>query len=111
MREEATTQKDPVLGIRPAGSPRLPWLVTSVQALPGYRLRVQFADGLEGIADLSALVRSPSAGVFAALADEALFNRAFVEYGAVTWPGEIDIAPDAMHAEIKKSGAWIVPAD
>ena len=89
MREEAITQGDPAIGIRPAGSPRLPWLVTLVQALPGYHLRVQFADGLEGIADLSALVRSPSAGVFAALADEALFKRAFVEYGAVTWPGEI----------------------
>ncbi len=108
MREEATTQQDPAIGISPAGGSRLPWLVTSVQALPEYRLRVQFADGLEGIGDLSALVRSPSAGVFAALADEALFNRAFVEYGAVTWPGEIDIAPDAMHAEIKKSGEWIV---
>ena len=111
MREEATTQEDPTVGIRQAGGSRLPWLVTSVQALPEYRLRVQFADGLEGIADLSALVRSPSAGVFAALADETLFNRAFVEYGAVTWPGEIDIAPDAMHAEIKKSGEWIVPPD
>ena len=111
MREEATTQKDPAIGIKPAGSSRLPWLVTLVQALPGYRLHVQFADGLEGIADLSALVRSPSAGVFAALADEALFNQAFVEYGAVTWPGEIDIAPDAMHAEIQKSGEWIVPPE
>ncbi len=47
-------------------------------------------------------MRSPNAGVFAALADEVLFNEAFIEYGAVTWPGEIDIAPDAMHAEIKK---------
>jgi hypothetical protein len=111
MREEATTQKDPAIGIKPAGSSRLPWLVTFVQALPGYRLRVQFADGLVGIADLSALVRSPSAGVFAALAEEALFNQVFIEYGAVTWPGEIDIAPDAMHAEIQKIGEWIVPPE
>jgi hypothetical protein len=71
-------------------------------------LRVQFADGLEGLADLNALIHSPNAGVFAALGDEALFKQAFVEYGAVTWPGEIDIAPGAMHAEIKKSGEWIV---
>jgi hypothetical protein len=109
MREEAATEKNPAAGIGPAGN-RLPWLVTSVQALPGHRLRVQFMDGLEGIADLSALVHSPNAGVFAALADEALFKQAFVEYGAVTWPGEIDVAPDAMHAEIKKSGEWAVLA-
>jgi hypothetical protein len=29
-----------------------------------------------------------------------------VEYGAVTWPGEIDLAPDAMYAEFKKNGEW-----
>lgn len=110
MREEATTEKDPATGIAPAAK-GLPWRVTSVQALPGYRLCVRFVDGLEGIVDLNALIHSPNAGVFAALADESLFNRAFVEYGAVTWPGEIDIAPDAMHAEIKKSGEWTVLAD
>jgi len=27
-------------------------------------------------------------------------------YGAVTWPGEIDLAPDAMYAEITATGAW-----
>jgi hypothetical protein len=111
MREEAASEKDPAVGITAAGKPRLPWIVTLVQALPGYRLRVQFADGLEGIADLSVLVRSPNAGVFAALADEALFKEAFIEYGAVTWPGEIDIAPGAMHTEIQKSGEWVVLSD
>jgi hypothetical protein len=28
--------------------------------------------------------------------------------GAVTWPGEIDLAPDAMHDEIKKNGKWVL---
>ncbi len=92
-------------------NPGLPWFVTTVQTLPEYRLCVQFADGLEGFADLSVLLRSPNAGVFAALTDEAWFNEAFVEYGAVTWPGEIDIAPDAMHAEIQKNGEWIASPD
>ena len=57
---------------------------------------------------LLALVRSPSAGVFARLADPSLFAQVFVEHGAVTWPGEIDLAPDAMYAEIKKAGIWIL---
>jgi hypothetical protein len=26
----------------------------------------------------------------------------------VTWPGEIDLAPDAMYAEIKQGGHWIL---
>jgi hypothetical protein len=40
--------------------------------------------------------------VFAALRDETVFRQVFLEYGAMTWPGEIDLAPDAMHEEIKK---------
>jgi hypothetical protein len=31
-----------------------------------------------------------------------------VTHGAVTWPGEIDLAPDAMYAEIKRGGHWIL---
>ena len=46
-------------------------------------------------------MRSPTAGVFARLAEPSLFAQVFVEHGAVTWPGEIDLAPDAMYAEIK----------
>jgi hypothetical protein len=26
--------------------------------------------------------------------------------GAVMWPGEIDLAPDAMYDEIRKEGRW-----
>jgi len=56
--------------------------------------------------DLSALVASPDAGVFARLQDRDLFGRVYVEHGAVTWPGELDLAPDAMHAAINEHGEW-----
>ena len=52
---------------------------------------------------MAGLIASPEAGVFAALADISAFNRVSVQLGAVTWPGEIDIAPDAIHAVIKAS--------
>jgi hypothetical protein len=32
----------------------------------------------------------------------------FVDHGAVAWPGDIDLAPDAMYAEIKRNGAWVL---
>ncbi len=54
------------------------------------------------------LIYSSGAGVFAQLADPARFAEAQVQYGAVTWLGELDLAPDAMYAEIKKSGEWIL---
>ena len=89
-------------------TPTVPWRLTGVEALSGYRLKVRFQDGLEGLVDLSALVLSENAGVFAALRDETVFRRVFLEYGAVTWPGEIDLAPDAMYEEIKQSGTWVL---
>ena len=86
----------------------MPWRVSAVEALPDYRQRVRFIDGLEGLVDMSALVRSSAAGVFAALADPKRFAEAGIEYGAVTWPGEIDLAPDAMYAAIKAAGEWVL---
>ena len=56
---------------------------------------------------MSALVHSPDAGVFVA-ADPDVFSQTFVLYGAVTWPGELDLAPDAMYDEIKANGEWIL---
>lgn len=90
--------------------PSAPWRVAEVKPLPGYRLDVRFLDGTRGIVDLSRLVNSPNAGVFAALKDETLFAQVHIEVGAVTWPGEIDLAPDAMYAEIKKQGMWVLPS-
>jgi hypothetical protein len=86
----------------------MPWRVVAVAALPDFRLHVRFLDGTDGTVDLTALVQSPSAGVFAALVDPSFFDQVFVEHGAVTWPGEIDLAPDAMYAEIKKAGTWVL---
>ena len=93
--------------VTPPIRPRAPWGITNVEALPDFRLRVWFNDGTEGIADLSALINSDEAGVFAALRDETLFRQARLSLGAATWPGDLDLAPDAMHRAIKECGTWI----
>jgi hypothetical protein len=92
--------------VTPAVRPTAPWRVREVTALPDDRLLVRFVDGLAGTVDLSALIASPQAGVFARLRDRALFEQVRVEMGAVVWPGELDLAPDAMHAAIKEHGEW-----
>ena len=103
MRPQPVAEEDSAAAITPAVRPAMPWRVASVEALPGYRLRVRFLDGLEGVVDMSGLVASPDAGVFSALADSEAFNRVFVALGAVCWPDGLDIAPDAIYAEIKAS--------
>ncbi len=87
---------------------RAPWRIAHVESLTGFRLRVLFSDGTEGTVDLADFLQSPSAGVFAALRDESLFRQVRVELGAVTWPGELDLAQDAMYRAIKERGTWIV---
>ena len=76
--------------------------------LPNFSLRVRFNDGTEGVVELAAVLNSPEAGVFAALRDEDRFRQVRVEIGAVTWPGNLDLAPDAMYRAIKEHGTWIV---
>ena len=81
------------------------WDVTSVKPEQHLTLKVKFSDGLQG-----AVYFKPShlTGVFESLKDEKYFNKVFVDHGVVTWPGELDLAPDAMHTEIKKNGFWVL---
>ncbi len=103
MYAQSDAKQDSSIAVTPPIQPRMPWRVAAVEALPDFKLRVRFMDGTEGTVDLAALVHSPNAGVFAALADSKLFAKVFVAFGAVTWPGEIDLAPDSMYAEVKKA--------
>lgn len=88
--------------------PLMPWRVAAVTDLPDYQLLVRFNDSCEGVVRMKSLVTSPDAGVFAALADPAVFAQASIVQGAVTWPGDIDLAPDAMHAAIAATGEWVL---
>ncbi len=106
MLTESNASQDPATALAAEVAPRSPWRVTAVEALPGFRLRVAFADGLSGTVDMSRLVHSPKAGVFAALADPTLFAQVALDCGAVAWPGEVDLAPDAMHAAIQEHRVW-----
>jgi len=86
----------------------MPWRIEGVRPLKGYRLKILFLDGTKGEVDASKLIMSKEAGVFAALRDSSLFNKVYVEYGAVTWPGQIDLAPDAMYQNIKRQGKYVL---
>ena len=108
MRTETATEADHATSIVPAIQATQPADVQAVEVAGTFRLRVMFFDGMSGVVDMTRLVQSPDAGVFAALRDPAVFAKAFVLYGAVTWPGELDLAPDAMYDEIKANGEWVL---
>jgi len=81
------------------------WDVTEVKIAGPATLWVRFADGTEGNVKF---LPSAFRGVFAHLADEQQFREADLVDGVVTWPGEIDLAPDAMHRAIKEGGQWVL---
>ena len=60
----------------------------------GYRVRVTFSDGSSGIADYDGKLT----GLLAPLVDKKQFAKVFVDFGALTWPGNIDTAAEATYA-------------
>lgn len=74
------------------------WDIVEARPEAGHALRVRFADGTSGLFQLNI---DDLTGVLAPLRDPEFFRQADIDRGAVTWPGEIDLAPDAMYREIQ----------
>ena len=81
------------------------WNVIDVKALSSLSIQVTFADGTSGKVQFEP---SHLTGVFEALKDPDVFRQAYIEHGAVTWPGNLDLAPDAMYEAIRINGEWIL---
>jgi len=71
------------------------WDVRFVKPLPNYRIYVELEDGRKGIFDLTPYL---DRGVLRELRDMHYFNQVGILFGAVTWPNEQDIAPEALVA-------------
>lgn len=71
--------------------------VVEVKPLEDYRLLVAFEDGKRGIFDMSPYLDGE---VFKPLRDRSIFRAARIFYGTVTWPGEIDIAPERLYTDM-----------
>lgn len=74
------------------------WRLTHATALLGGRLALTFEDGLSGEVTLGSDVLT---GALARLRDEAYFARVEVVDGVPTWPGGEDLAPDALHDDVR----------
>jgi len=81
------------------------WDVVSANVTNYLEFSIVFADGLSGRVRL---LPSHLHGVFEPLGDPAMFNRLFVIDGFVSWPGDIDLAPDAMYEAILRDGEWLL---
>jgi len=77
--------------------------VTKTEPLGGHRLRLTFSDDSAGEMDFSDLV-SKNGSMVQPLRDQAYFARVFLDMGTPTWPNGLDLAPHALHSDMKKLG-------
>lgn len=77
--------------------------VVALEPRARFRLWVRFADGVEGEADLSDIA---GRGVFSRWTEHPEeFQAVAIDAatGAPSWPGGLDVAPDALYSEIVRA--------
>lgn len=79
--------------------------VVSVCALAPYDVWLRFEDRREGVVDLGD--RFAQGGVFATIAAPGEFAKVRVdrEIGAIEWPEEVDLDPDALYERLERGAS------
>jgi hypothetical protein len=76
------------------------WDVVEVRSVAPRELSVRFKDGLSGVIHIDL---SFCTGVFDPLRNDESIGDAQVNDGVLVWPNGLDLAPDTMYREIKRS--------
>ncbi|MHB8370362.1 MAG: DUF2442 domain-containing protein [Leptospirales bacterium] len=100
LPSETATPKNSTSGVI-----AMKWDVMDVKAEKHLRLLITFEDGTSGRVTFC---DDHLTGVFAPLKNPEFFSKVFIDHGAVAWPGDIDLAPDAMYREIREKGECVL---
>ena len=73
--------------------------VTEVKPEADFWLYLRFRDGVTGRIRLNP---TDMKGALEPLRDPKVFAQAYINNGLVSWPGDIDLAPEAMHSYITR---------
>ena len=72
--------------------------IVNVTVLEDYKVKLEYADGIQGIADLSDLVGK---GVFVLWNDYIAFQNVKIgSSGELSWSDQIDLCPDSLYLRI-----------
>ncbi|TBR42882.1 DUF2442 domain-containing protein [Marinomonas agarivorans] len=72
--------------------------ITSIEVMAQYTLAITFEDGVYGEVSLADRLFGP---MFESLKDPNFFAQAKIdEFGAVCWPNNADLAPDALYRKV-----------
>ena len=74
--------------------------IVFVEPLDGYRLRLRFEDGVEGVVDVSEITAFE--GVFEPLKDKTYFDKVRLnsELGIIEWENGADLDPVVLYSNI-----------
>lgn len=83
--------------------------ISKVTVLQGYRLELEFDDGVIGTVDLSDVVGK---GVFAVWRDPRFFEQVRIgSSGELVWGEQVDLCPDSLYLKVTgKTAEEIFPA-
>ena len=77
--------------------------VTTANPLSEYRVEVEFDNGKRGIVDLSDYA---GVGVSEAWSNPGFFEQISITGdGALAWPGDLDLCPDALYMRLTRESA------
>lgn len=82
-------------GIAYAGEKEPVIKISGVRPMEDYKLWLRFSTGEAKVFDFKPLLEKPA---FAPLADKAVFNGVYIDYGVTVWMGgDIDISPKFLY--------------
>lgn len=70
------------------------------------KLSLAFSDGRQGIYDFHALL-AKNTELTLPLQNPALFQRFFLELGALCWPNGLEFSASKLHSELAAAGALL----
>ena len=79
--------------------------ILSADYLCDFRIALTFSDGLEGVFDLAAYLRTHRGPLLNALLDESYARQCSVDAGALSWPNDLQLSPRRLHDLCLLSGA------
>jgi hypothetical protein len=75
--------------------------VIDASYVDGYRLRISFSDGREGIVDLRDTILEDNRPIFLELKELEKFKRFHVDLATVVWENGVDIAPEYLYEKLE----------
>ena len=72
-----------------------------------YKIKLEFSDGMAGEVNLKEVVISDHRPIFNQLKDLSIFKNFKVEYDTLTWPNELDIAPEYLYFQTFKDNSQL----